>query len=221
MRTCLEVVLWERLQSLMSEYEPSSSVVSGYQTQIIGGGLIQEKLPVLHQVGTSQWEQPGPARSQKKFSAMPLSRKLIFKTNKAFITRLAIQVHCHWILFTISANITYPLKGLASVKHHITASYDTTRNFYSILYPYFSALFTITRRWKWWAKYSSVDKELNKIWYIYMKIYYLTIKSDYKIYYLTLCKYYNIDEDISLSEIIKLLLKSNSNDKFQVICILW
>ena len=70
---CLEVVLWGDSNISFSGYQ-SSSTMSGQQTQIRSGRMIQQKLLGLHQITTSEQDQPGPG-SKGKFSPVFLSMK--------------------------------------------------------------------------------------------------------------------------------------------------
>ena len=63
MWTCLKVIHWGDSNLHLSGYQQFSTVVSGYQTWIGSSSKIQQKLPGLRQIGTSQQEWPELART--------------------------------------------------------------------------------------------------------------------------------------------------------------
>ena len=75
MWTCLEVVLWD--DSILSGYQQSSSVVSGYQTRISSSGMIQQKQLGCCWIGTSQQEWPGPTRTPEVLCHVSLNEEKI------------------------------------------------------------------------------------------------------------------------------------------------
>jgi hypothetical protein len=71
-----------KLQSLLSGYQQFSSVVSGHQTQINSYGIIQQKQPGLHRIGTNQCERPEPGRKPRVLCHASLKKVKIRKDTK-------------------------------------------------------------------------------------------------------------------------------------------
>ena len=130
---CLEVVLWGNSNLLLSEYQQSSSVVSGYQTWISRRGTIQQKL-LGFQISMDQWEWLGSSRTPGKVLCYPsLNEAKINEDLRLSVAKLATQAHCHCLLssiYTLSKHHISSHESCLSKTTRESASPDISRNFH-------------------------------------------------------------------------------------------
>ena len=139
---CLEVVFWGIPLSVVRTPAVQFSSVriltvqlkKCHQTQISSGGTIQQKQPGLHQIGTSQWEGPGPAGVPGVLCCAALNKVKVSEESRprrrctasnASAPSLSVEFYLYYLQTT---GVSWVL--LASAKHHESASHDTTRNFH-------------------------------------------------------------------------------------------
>ena len=112
-----------RLQSPLLGYQQSSSIVSGYQTQISSSDTSQQKQPGLCQISRSQQEQPEPSRTLEVLCHASLNK--VKPQDEGSIARLAVQVphHCWVLLYLCHASLNKVKQGsiarlAVKVPHH-------------------------------------------------------------------------------------------------------
>ena len=126
----------EQFQSPLSLYQQSSSLVSGYQTQISSCGTNQQKPPGLRW-NPSGWEQPGPARMPREvlWSAFLTNQRSAKTWDQGSVAKLTKQAPHHCLLspmYTLSKNHVSSNGSCLSKTPCESASHDISRNFHFI-----------------------------------------------------------------------------------------
>lgn len=122
MQACLELLVWGDF----SGYQHTSLVLSGYQTQISSGWMIQQKQPGPHQIDRSQRESPEPTGtiaqvlchfSQQNEDHKDYRPTKRCKTSYARVLSLSLESY----LYTFS-KYHVPSMGLTFAKYHMKSS---------------------------------------------------------------------------------------------------